>query len=67
MGFSSPKAVTPEPAPPPVTTNSNDAAAASAEERRKQRRRGGYQATLLSSPEFMGRSQGKKTLLGGPN
>jgi len=65
MGFSSPKAVKQDPAPPPVTTNSADAAAASADERRKQRRRDGYAATLLTSPEFMGRGQGKKTLLGG--
>lgn len=65
MGFSKPKAVTPEPAPPPVTTTSADVAAAEDAEKRKQQKRHGYAKTLLSTPAQapLGGTQ-KKTLLG---
>lgn len=64
MGFSKPKAVTPEPAPPPVTTSSADVAYTEMAERKDQRKRNGYAKTLLSPA--MGPDGGgnrKKTLL----
>lgn len=65
MGFSKPKAVTPEPAPPPVTTTSADVAAAEMAEKRKQRQRNGYAKTLLTGPgPAQNNAPGKKTLLG---
>ncbi|MCU0751546.1 MAG: hypothetical protein MUC40_00685 [Akkermansiaceae bacterium] len=69
MGFSKPKAITPEPAPPPVTTTGEDKAYAEMEERKKQRARNGYDDTLqgrfgtLLAPAEKAQPR-KKTLLG---
>lgn len=60
MGFSKPKAITPEPAPPPVTTTGADVAAASLAERDKQRKRKSYVKTMSGVPF---NATGKKTLL----
>lgn len=66
MGFSKPKAVTPEPAPPPVTTTSADVSRAEDAEKRKQQQRHGYAKTLLTTPAQapLGGVPEKKTLLG---
>lgn len=56
MGFGSPKAVKPEPAPPPVTTNSADVAQAQLDEQRAQDKRNGYADTINPQPT-------RKTLL----
>ena len=66
MGFSKPKAVTPEPAPPPVTTTGEDVARAEMDQRRAQKRRDGYANTLLTRNDAprQGAAKPKKTLLG---
>ena len=75
MGFSSPKATTPIPAPPPVSSTGPEAAKAAEAERKKQLQRQGYdstlnpvrqQGTLLSDPNTVkpgNASTGRQTLL----
>lgn len=46
MGFSSPKAVKPEPAPPPVTTNASEVARAQQDEIRLQEGRFSMEDTM---------------------
>jgi len=64
MGFSSPKAVKPTPAPPPVRETAEDVEATKDALRKKQALRQGYASTLVASAQAQG-AEVKKTLLGG--
>ena len=64
MGFSSPKAIKPTPAPPPVRETAEDVELAKDEQRKKQALRQGYASTLVAQASAQG-AEVKKTLLGG--